>query len=261
MKKFILIIFLIVCQFNVLAQTKIYSTNEYQFNVGRTIPLKDGSYQYFYIFQSKDTFLRAEGEIVNNKKQGFWNIYEFGKKVEETFYENDWKHGMERSFYESGNVKSIQNYNYGNRIGTVSYFKNGQIESYSCKSFSREYYYNGRIKYESINESDSVGITYNFIGLCGGWEFFIQAILDKDKPFLGNEWYENGNKKVSSKLVKRTPYTLEITQFDSLERKVIVGKIEHTTRENIKCFYMVGDWIYYNTKGDIEKVITHKSYH
>lgn len=256
MKKSFLIIILIVCQFNVFSQTKFYSSNEYQFNVDRTIPLKDGFYQYYYIFQTKDTLLRAEGEIVNDKKQGFWNIYDFGKR-HESFYVDGVVHGLTKSFYESGKLESIKtNWNKKENV-SIWYHENGQIGIEHCDYYFKRYYPNGQIESEEIYYQDSSNLTYNSIGLCWDAESGLQIMLGEKKEYLGNEWYENGNKKVSCKLVKRNPYTLEITQSDSLERKIIVGKMEHSTRDYVKCFYFVGDWIYYKANGEIEKKIAY----
>ena len=85
---------------------------------------------------------------------------------------------------------------------------------------------------------------------------------DTYEPFNGNEWYENGTKKVSCKMVNRNPYKIEVTHFDSLGNIIIFGKRQHVEiiekDLTYECFEKVGTWVYYNAKGEIEKSIDYK---
>ena len=245
---------------NLKCQIKVICDNSECYFERDLISFKDSSYQ-FYTILGKDTLLYSNGEINNNFKQGKWLFFNEGKNpFKETFYLNGIKQGVEKIWYKSGKTEKYNYYLNGKILLSLGFYENGYLESESIYnittkklSVNRNYYPSGNRQFEYIFPQDSSYIEYNYIDCYESYSDGIAFLLDENQYYFGNEWYDNGNKKTECKFIRWNPYTLEIIQYDSLEKIKVRGKIEHLKKNDGECWHKTGTWLYFKQNGSLLK--------
>jgi len=238
---------------------KIYCNTTDCFSDYKSLRFVNGYYQ-FYLISGNDTFLSREGMIINKKMEGEWVYFHRNKNTyRKVFMVNDTVFGAEIRWFETGKLESIGKYKGTTQIGLhVTFYENGNIRSersFNCEGemegAQKQYYESGRIMFEEIYPVKKANIDYN-ANTCGDGTMTLTFMLDSEEQFHGNEWYENGQKKVVCNSLKKVPYTIEVLKYDTLGNLIMKGSLVYTKREKT-CWFKTGVWIYFDVNGGVKK--------
>lgn len=242
---------------------KVYCNSIDCFSRYKTVNHFDGYYQ-FYLVSGNDTFLSREGMILNKMRQGDWVYYHRNKSpYRKVFMVNDTVNGAEICWTETGKLESIGIYKGNVPLGLhLTFYGNGIIRSERIfnsegkkEGVQREYYESGKIMFEEIFPIENADLNYNS-NTCGDESHTLSFMLNSGEEFHGNEWYENGQKKIECSTLKQNPYTIQVLKFDNIGNIIMKGNLVYTKRDRT-CWFKIGAWTYFNIDGSILKQENH----
>lgn len=174
------------------------------------------------------TFLQTCGRIntkdsINaGKSHGTWkNYYESGTLKSVFNYHCNFLQGNNYTYFENGNIESIEFYNEGKLLTSIEYHNNGFIAKNSLYSYiynkketrnlkttrEIEYYENGNLKIqrEAIEKEKHLEIESLKEYYSNGFLKSETELIDLDKNGIYREYYENGNIKYEGKFLNDKP--------------------------------------------------------
>lgn len=187
---------------------------------------KNCEYKTNYI--SIYTSLQTCGRINNNdsinagKYHGTWKSYYENEVLKSVFnYHCGFLQGNNYTYYENGNIESIEFYNGGNLLTSIEYYENGFMAKNSFYNYTHnkkesrnlkttrelEYYENGKLKIqrEVIEKEKDVEIENIKEYYQNGFLKSETELIDLDKNGIYREFYENGNVKYEGKFLNDKP--------------------------------------------------------
>ncbi|WP_298393185.1 hypothetical protein [Flavobacterium sp.] len=179
---------------------------------------------YISIYTSLQTCGRINNNdsINNGKYHGTWKNYYDNEILKSVFnYHCGFLQGNNYTYYENGNIESIEFYNGGNLLTSIEYYENGFVaknsfytyihnkkESRNLKTTRElEYYENGNLKIqrEIIEKEKDVEIETVKEYYQNGFLKSETELIDLDKNGIYREYYENGNVKYQGKFQNDKP--------------------------------------------------------
>lgn len=127
----------------------------------------------------------AEGNYVNQKKEGVWSIYKEKQKVAEEEFHNGIKQGVSRRFYDTREVMEESDWVNGKQEGDYQvFFKNG--EPYIQCKMKNDMRHGLFLIYYENGQQQLIGQYLNNLRH-GEWKY-----LNKDGEYLYSLHYDNG---------------------------------------------------------------------
>ena len=179
---------------------------------------------YISIYTSLQTCGRINNNdsINNGKYHGTWKNYYDNEILKSVFnYHCGFLQGNNYTYYENGNIESIEFYNGGNLLTSIEYYENGFVaknsfytyihnkkESRNLKTTRElEYYENGNLKIqrEIIEKEKDVEIATVKQYYQNSFLKSETELIDLDKNGIYREYYENGNVKYEGKFQNDKP--------------------------------------------------------
>jgi hypothetical protein len=192
--------------------------------------VKSGLWSYY-----QDSILKQKVVLKNNILNGPRIEYFSNQSVKSfTNYTNGVPDGAGVEFYESGNLKFLKIYN------------NGPVEY--VQKFSQK----GLLIRECIYPSlDSI----NFIcGHCGDEYFSFTKSINDTLFFVGNQWYENGQRKIECFKETEDKSVVSFNYFDKQGNLAIYGRFRYVCEPSTYCDWVKSNtWEWYNSKKEIIK--------
>lgn len=206
------------------------------------------------IIDSLSDEIYYQGNYDKGKKNGVWKYYLNKKPLCVIYYKNDSKDSLWKSFYKNGNKHSLVNFKDG--------YKNGMDERFDemgNKSFSA-LYRNDTLAGSYIIYNSNGQIRLN-IEYKNGAPFTVFALNDLNGHPLDPGTIKNGNGSFKTYGAEDVLY-MEESYINGLKDGTSVTYFTKSGKINIQGEYKkgkkIGNWDFYNTKGDKFKTISYK---
>ena len=186
-------------------------------NLQAILNYSDASDSTFSALYDQKGKLIAKGCFISEKKEGLWEFFQENKLISESNFRNGVKHGLEKIYYDSGEVLE--------EIDWVDAKKNGKYQAYyksgnpyiQCKykedkrdGFCLVYFPNGDIELEAFYENDLRH---------GNWKYFnnkgeTDYTLTYEKGILKNpQVLDSVQNENFEELVKNQPNIVDPEKF------------------------------------------------